>query len=390
MKQYRDGLMDVLINGRTREDRTGVGRHSVFGRMDRYDLNAGFPLVGDKFTSFHNIKHELLWMLSGSTRLKYLKENRVSIWDEWVKPSTAIICPCTVDQVIVKIKRDEKLGVSELTTMLKVVEDWLEDRGVIAFYSIHLEDVAPEGRRLIKVSRPTGDVRIDTIEKLGGLLWLVVRDFRDQLGQISRLANIGDDDKLLPWQKEVLKQGTWVEGCIPTKDWPFEILDGELGPVYGKQMTAWQPGIDPQELIDTLKFEGEDEGHGKVIHMDSLNNLINKLTPKPINQIQAIIDQLINNPTSSRMILNLWNVGELHLMALPPCHMVSQFFSEEMTIDERHSWGMCNIEGYKESLCQVVSGEEPELDVFMDLQGVPKRRLSCMLFQRKSYCAPVV
>ena len=380
MHQYRNGLMDVLINGRTRKARTGVGRHSVFGRIDRYDLNSGFPLVSDKFTSFHNIKHELLWMLSGSTRLKYLKENRVSIWDEWVKPSTAIIRPCTVDEVINKLKRVDEC---DLLVTLGVVERWLLNEGVVVFFSNHLEDVAPEGRKLIRVPRPTGDARTDTIEKLSGLLLLIVRDFRDQLGQISRLANIGDDDKLLPWQKEVLKQGTWVEGCIPTKDWPFEILDGELGPVYGKQMTAWQPGIDPVKLAEEIdKLDAASQ--------DIIPQIIKELTPKPINQIQDIVNQLINNPTSSRMVLNLWNVGELHLMALPACHMVSQFFSEEMTIDERHSWGMCNIEGYNESLSQVVSGEEPDLDVFMDQQNVPKRRLSCMLFQRKSYCAPVV
>lgn len=83
MKQYHQLMRHVLENGHRKEDRTGTGTLSVFGYQMRFDLQQGFPLVTTKKLHLRSIIHELLWFLRGETNIAYLKENGVSIWDEW-------------------------------------------------------------------------------------------------------------------------------------------------------------------------------------------------------------------------------------------------------------------------------------------------------------------
>lgn len=153
MQIYLNLMQDILDNGTTRTDRTGTGTKSVFGRQMRFDLSKGFPLVTTKKLHIKSIIHELLWFLSGDTNIKYLKENGVSIWDEWA---------------------DE---------------------------------------------------------------------------------------------------------------------NGNLGPVYGKQWRSWQTA----------------DG-------------------KTVDQISNVINEIKQNPASRRLIVNSWNVGVLDQMALPPCHLLFQFY----------------------------------------------------------------
>lgn len=156
MKPYLDLLRHVQGNGVQKSDRTGTGTLSVFGYQMRFDLSQGFPLLTTKKVHTRSIVHELLWFLKGDTNTAYLKENGVSIWDEWA---------------------DAK---------------------------------------------------------------------------------------------------------------------GDLGPVYGAQWRSWH-GADGRK----------------------------------IDQISRVIEQIRKNPDSRRLIVSAWNVGELELMKLPPCHAFFQFYVAE-------------------------------------------------------------
>lgn len=202
---------------------------------------------------------------------------------------------------------------------------------------------------------------------------------RTGTGTISRFGNYKEYDLFpnrLPLAtgkktniKAIVKELEWFfrgETNIKTLDakiwdeWADE--NGELGPIYGKQWRRWEdiklcdPGVETMWQAAGYSTIGTTEDGQYVMRRE-------------IDQIAKIIDQLKNDPDSRRIILSAWNVGDLEQMALNPCHVLVQFYTQEATITERRIYAM------KESYTPC-SEEE------LDRQGVPRRLLSCMLYQR--------
>lgn len=196
MKNYIELLEDILIHGSERDDRTGVGTISVFGRQLRFDMTKGFPAVTTKSLAWKSVVSELLWFLEGSTN-----EHRLAV-----------------------IKNDNK-PYEELT----------------------------------------------------------------------------DKERNTIWTLNAEKQG---------KDLGY--LHGDLGPIYGGQWRSWTGMKTVQDFIGMDK-------DGKALYNCYYDVNV-------IDQITRVINEIKNNPTSRRLLVNAWNVSELENMALPPCHYAFQFY----------------------------------------------------------------
>lgn len=152
-------------------------------------------------------------------------------------------------------------------------------------------------------------------------------------------------------------------------EWADE--NGELGPIYGKQWRRWEdiklcdPGVETMWQAAGYSTIGTTEDGQYVMRRE-------------IDQIAKIIDQLKNDPDSRRIILSAWNVGDLEQMALNPCHVLVQFYTQEATITERRMWLV-----YTKYNGEMSYGDATALDhEKLDEMGVPRRLLSCMLYQR--------
>lgn len=227
---YEESLKYAFLKGFPKTDRTGTATIGIHGYQSRFNLDDGFPLITTKKVHTKSIIHELLWFLKGDTNIKYLKDNGVTIWDEWA-------------------------------------------------------------------------------------------------------------DK-----------------------------NGDLGPIYGKQWTAW----DTYEFVKGHSVPGTTSGTFSFIP-DAYKKAV------PINQLQNIVD-MINaqhktGVISRRMLVSAWNVADVPSMKLPPCHLLFQFHSRIMKLDERQNY-WAELSGRNISFFQDMT------DDMLDIAGAPIYALDLQLYQR--------
>ena len=256
-KSYQALLKDILENGVEKQDRTGTGTISVFGRQIRHKMSGGFPLLTTKKMAWKTIVTELLWFLRGDTNIKFLLDYNCHIWD--------------------------------------------------------------------------GDA---------------YKGYEKQC----------DIHNVEPMEKEkfisAIKLGNNRENNFIPDLTGYKL--GDLGPIYGKQWRQWQGWMEYKKVDDT-------DGFGSLWY----------------DQILEVVHSIKTNPDSRRLMVNAWNVAELHQMVLPPCHYGFQVYTRELSIDERLHLVSQKYEMFDPFDFHVV--DHNEID---ELYPVPKRAISLMWNQR--------
>ncbi len=170
MKQYLNLMQHVLENGTRKEDRTGTGTISVFGYQMRFDLNEGFPLVTTKKLHLRSIIHELLWFLKGDTNVSYLRDNKVTIWDEWADEN-GNLGPVYGQQWRSWPTVDGEV-VDQITNLIKQIKS------------------APDSRRLIVSAWNVGEIRKMALPPCHALFQFYVADGKLSCQLYQRSADI--------------------------------------------------------------------------------------------------------------------------------------------------------------------------------------------------------
>ena len=319
-KQYTDLLQDILDNGIKKQDRTGTGTISVFGRQIRHNMKDGFPLLTTKKMPFKTIVTELLWFLRGDTNIKYLVDNDCNIWNgdayknyinkEHLSMSFNFL---SQEEFINKIKTDDEFA-----------KKWGE------------------------------------LGKIYGLQWRNWGGWKDtkQTGFLHKT----DNGWTVKWSDlHSFANGTeWLTTPIQDSDQSLYSDEDEGKKVYYKNITlGYNESFCPVQV-------------SKVID-DKFDKYVGG-----IDQIQNLISDLKTNPDSRRLQVNAWAVHDLPNMVLPPCHYGFQVYTRELSYEER-----CDIFQSTESFKVENREYIKDLNIkIMNDAEIPTRTISLMWNQR--------
>lgn len=358
MHQYLHTVDIVKRFGVHKCDRTGTGTQSRFGHQARYSLrNNQLPVVTTKKVHLASVIHELFWMLSGSTRVDYLIENGVRIWNEWVKPETAVYRALLPDELRKALA--PKIGNKHL--LVFVYSNEPRPIRVVALSDYISSLSAEQELDFVGQFMPGQVATAEFVVEVTPQDWQRVSTPNFNHSATPNLIPYEYDQRLyrLLFDKE-----------------PVKLVGGDLGAVYGQ---TWRDLEDTRIIrkldwanFEKRKFEFVVDIPGSSMETDRC------VVTRRIDQIQDIIDQLKNNPDSRRIIVCAWAPQLVDEQALPPCHSFFQFWTRELTSDER---GELLLVAQPETYHYLKDNVALLMEA-ADLNDIPKRAISCQLYQR--------
>lgn len=378
MKQYHELLEWVKTNGVPKNDRTETGVISAFGHLTRYDISGNrLAAVQSKKLHLKTGFVEEQWMISGDTNVKFLKDNGVNIWDEWVKEATGVYRDATVQEM--------RRNYSRMFYQYSITE----------VYPITMDDTEFEARKGV-ADFENDDMQVFTNRREQSTKYIHRINLRRGANIKVKAGELDGDDAWVAFFKLV---------GVPQRT----VVEGELGAVYGKMFRAI-----PDTRIIPLKQQGDFEKRGFVF--EGYLNVSNKLKPthgvvsRVIDQFSDCIKSLRENPDSRRHIIVPWNPAYLDEQALPPCHSFIQFWTRKLSNDERwkilvernqveldrhvkrlketgtfapfQGLQVMPIDAFIRNIDNQMKLDEDLRKWYLDDQKVPEYGLSCLMFQR--------
>ena len=335
---YEELLQEILDNGNHKEDRTGTGTISLFGKQLRWDLSQGFPLITTKKVAWKAVRGELLWFINGDTNNKSLQEDNIKIWNEWADKDGSLGAiygsswrswPDKNNSPIIEI---EKRTVSHLS---------------------YQQDTCPINSTVNDNSPKTvcnigtiGDTTINDSNKRLYDLWVnLIRQCYDPTHYNYYLY--GNQNYTVNSQWLTFSNFEKTISTVPgyaqwSRHKPLVLSSDYYGStVFSPDTTVFLERNDNSILSDTILEVNGDKfaDYGELIRSGKYDDYpassIKSITARDgyvwrrrryIDQLSQVIEQIKNNPDSRRLLVNSWNVSELENMALPPCHLLFQFY----------------------------------------------------------------